>query len=271
MKIDITEEQITQLLEDVKQEFVALQKSESEDAEKLAKADDGPPEDDKPAEAAPEAPAAQEAAPAGPVDDAPPEAPAVDLVVEAGVSPEDLSSMYSKLSDEDLSMHYMACSKALFSRMNGEGDAEEAPPAPGADMPQEAAPEAPAAPAADEGDPMMDKSHDISDEIAEAFAHLESENKTLRDESDALKKKLDELAETMTKLVARPVRSGFTSGSVIEAAPKSPEPLTKSEVIAKLNEKAKGQLSVPDREKLIKFSLNPVLTEELSKFLEENK
>ncbi len=293
MKVEITEAQINQLLEDVKLEFVALQKSDADALEALKKEfppkkeeapADAPAESEAPASETPAeaAPAADEGAP--PADDSSP-APDADPA-QGGVSPEELHSMYEKLSDEDLAQHYVAASKAMFGRMSGgpespdmpgaEGGAPDGAPAP------DAASEAPAeaAPAADEGAPPADdkpepppfgKSEDlmVSDEVIEAFEHLESENKTLKDESEALKKKLDELAETMTKLIAKPVRAGFASGSVIESAPQPIAPLSKSEIVAKLNVKAQDPtLTVVEREQVLKYSMNPVLSDELSKFLE---
>jgi len=273
MKIDITEDQINKLLEDVKQEFAELQKSEeaqlakadeeSKKEEKSEKDDssekkegseqsmakDFPPEEKKeeaPAEVAPEAPASE-----------------ADPAAEGGeVSPDQLFDMYGKLSDEDLSMHYMACSKALFGRMDAPAE-EEMPPA---------APEAPAPSPEPAPAPEVAKSNKVADEMLEAFKTMEGENKVLKDESDALKKKVDELTETLGKLVAKPAKSGFTSGTVIENAPQAPKTLTKSQVLSALAKKAaEPNLSHEDQGKIVKFSLNPVFTEELSKFLEEKQ
>lgn len=269
MKIDITEEQINQLLEDVKQEFIVLQKSEAEEAEKLAKAEDKPKEEkEAPAEPAADAPSAPEA-PAEAAPEAPAEAPPAqeDPVAQAGVGPDELCDMYSNLSDEDLSMHYMAASKALFSRMSGDQEVEEEAP----EMPPQEAQDAGAPPPAD-APPMAKSEPEISDEVIEAFEKLEQENKVIKEESEALKKKLDELADTMSKMIAKPVKSGFVSGSVIESVPEAPKPMTQKEVIEKLNKKAQDpSLTNDKREQLIKFSLNPVLTEELVKFLDDNK
>ncbi len=174
-------------------------------------------------------------------------------------------------------MHYIAASKAMFARMDGEPEAAEMPaeggaPAPDAGGEAPPAPDAaPEAPAAEPKAPPFGKSEElmVSDEVIEAFESLESENKTLKEESESLKKKLDELAVTMTKLIAKPVRSGFASGSVIEPVAQPVQPLSKSEIIAKLNTKAQDQsLSKEDREQLLKYSMNPVLSDELQKFLE---
>jgi len=268
MKVEITEEQINQLLEDVKSEFVALQKS---DADALIK--DFPPkkeEGDSEAPAAPAEEAPAEAAPeaeaeGAPADEAAP-APEGDPAAEGGVSPDELYDMYGKLDDETLAMHFMAASKAMHSRMEGGEEEAEMPPEEGAPPEAEAAPEAPAEePAA----PPFGKSEDyVSDEVIEAFEHLEAENKSLKDESLALKKKLDELADTMTKFIAKPVRAGFASGSVISEQPVVETPMTKSEIIAKLNTKAQTVLTPVEREQLLKHSLKPVLSDELIKFLE---
>ncbi len=76
----------------------------------------------------------------------------------------------------------------------------------------------------------------------------------------------------MTKLVSKPARSGFTSGSVIETPPEAPKTLNKSQIMTALSKKAQDvSLSKEDQEKVVKFSLNPVFTEELSKFLEEKQ
>jgi hypothetical protein len=73
-------------------------------------------------------------------------------------------------------------------------------------------------------------------------------------------------------LVSRPATSGFKSGSVIENAPKASQKLSKSEILSKLSKKAQDKdLTQDEREKIVSYSLNPVFTEELSKFLEEKQ
>lgn len=263
MKIDITEDQIQKLLEEVKIEFAEMKKSEEEASKKetseKSEASESSMKKDFPPEEKPEAEAPAEAAPEGEPEA---EAPAEDPAAEGGeVSPDQLFDMYSKLSDEDLSMHYMAASKALFAKMDA--PAEEV-------APEGAAPEAPApapaaAPAAPEAPPAVAKSNKVAEEMLEAFKTVESENKEL-------KKKLDELTDTLGKMVSKPARSGFTSGNVIETAPEAPKALTKSQVMSALAKKAQdAALSKEDQEKIVRYSLNPVFTEELSKFLEEKQ
>jgi hypothetical protein len=60
-----------------------------------------------------------------------PDASAGDPAAEASVSPEQLVAEYSKLDDESLKSHYMACKQAVFARMeqSGAGADQSAPPA----------------------------------------------------------------------------------------------------------------------------------------------
>jgi len=250
MAKDSKDEETTKEESSLEKDF-GEEKSEGGDAPPAeAASEDAPPSEEAPAE---------EAAPEGDADPA----------AEGGdVSPDQLFDMYSKLSDEDLSMHYMACSKALFAKMDAPAEEVEAAP-PAAPEAAAPAPEAPAAPAEEAPAAKSDK---VSEQVMQSLKKTEQENQELKEEADKLKKKVDELNEVLTKLVSKPARSGLVSGNVIETPPEAPKTLTKSQIMAALAKKAQQpDLSKEDQEKLVRYSLKPVFTEELSKFLEEKQ
>ena len=277
---DITVEQLDSFLQEIKNEYAALSKSEKSASDKEASKSpegsaSGSPEasasgskpegslqkDDLAAKPEPEVEAApEEVAPEAEV--APEEA---DPAAEGGeMGPDELYEMYCKLDEEQLAMHFMACNKAMYTKM---GAPEEEQALPGEAPPMEAAPAAAPAPEAEAPPPQFGKAE--KDE-------LEKLNKSLQDKTSDLEKKVEELTETLTKVVNHPSRKAFTGSNFASTVKedKSNQPLSKSEVLGKLVDKAKNpKLSDADRAKVesyaYKFSVKPVLSEELSKFLSE--
>lgn len=198
-----------------------------EEAKQEVEKNDEPPAEEKPAEEpAPEAPAEE------------PE--------------QDLDAKLSALDDDKLKHLYMACKKALFSRMaSQEQPAQEpAPEAPAA------APEAPVAKA---------------EEAAEEKEEEKDEPKEMKKSEEASELQLqNELLQKALTLLATPLRKGITG--ISQVAPVKEEvdvtKLSKAEVIEKLNEKAfQPDLKKSDRELINGYCLGLVSLEKITHLL----
>jgi len=224
------------------------------------KAEDGdkpfPPKDDQPEEEA-----------AAPVESEAPQEAAVEQDVaqeqvpgeDAGMSPEQLNELYSALSPEHLAMHWMAASQALFQSMAGE-QPQEVP------AEQLAPPPAAVAPSP-QGMPPMAKS-EVKD--SDEFKSLQKNFDTLKEQNDLLEKNLEILTDKLSAKLGMPVQNAVTSDTVISKSETEDvsKLLSKSEVYDLLKEKAKDQkLSDSDKKKIYKYSVNPVVTQELKDFL----
>lgn len=240
----------------------------SKDGMEKAEGDDSaPPKEEKPKSETPDskpsdseapaddsAPPQEEAAPEVPAEQPAPDAPAEgEMVSDDSMGSDQLLELYSGLSPEHLAQHWMAASQALFQSMSAEqaAPAVEAPP-----MDQ---PPAPAAPA--EGMPPMMKSED--DSLQKSFDALKAEN-------ESLAKTLEEVTDRLHKKLSLPVQNGVTSDTAISKSEtvKEEKPLTKSEVVQLLSKKAtEAKLSESDKQKIVKFTMNPEVTQELKTFL----
>lgn len=290
MSLDITAEQLDSLIQEIKSEYAVLAKSEEmakaempaafeekKEGSKSEKKEESSKEGSKPEASKTEGSKSEmkkdDAVATEPAPEAPDEAPAPDAAPEdAGdVGADQLFDMYSKLDEEQLAMHYMACSKALYSKMD-QPDEEAMPEAPVAEEP--AAPEAVAPPAAPEAAPAPEasKPSPFGKAEVEELEKLRKENADLKGKTSDLEKKVDEVADTLQKVVSHPSRKAF-SGSNFSSNTKpvvvtEEKVLSKSEIMSALNEKARDpKLSEADRSKIYSYSIKPVFNEELKKFL----
>lgn len=215
-------------------------------SEKIVKADEEV--------AAPEA----EAAPEQPVQEDPAQA------MDQDMGGDELLQLYSGLSPEHLAAHWMAASQALFQSMQGESPQEmvaDVGAAPEAAAPEVAAPvEAPI----EESKPPMFKAEDTKEfkELKKNFDELKSQNSTLE-------KSLGTLTEKLSEKLRIPARKGIDADTVISKSEPVVEEkvISKSEVVDLLKSKAKEKLSDQDKQKIFKFTMNPTVTPELKEFL----
>lgn len=210
-----------------KAEEPAESKEEKEEAKEEMKKDELPAEEKPAEEPAPEAPEAQE---------------------EEGE--EDLDAKLAALDDDKLKHLYMACKKALFSRMSAQ---EEEAPAP--------APEAPAAPEMEKAEEKAeDKKEEEKEELkemkkSEEFVELQAQN---------------ELLQKALTLLATPLRKGITGISQVAPAKEEKDvtKMSKSEVIEVLNDKAAQEnLKKSDRELINGYCLGLVSLDKVTHLL----
>jgi hypothetical protein len=216
--------------------------------------DSAPPSEEAPAESeAPPAPAEE-----APVD-APPDAQPDMVGDDASMGPDDLLQLYSGLTPEHLAMHWMAASQALFQSMSGEQEAAAAQDM-GAQM---APPESEPA-----GVPPMVKSEEVK--ASEEFKALQKNFDELKSQNSLLEKNLEEMTDKLVKKLGMPVLSSVTSDNTISKSEdaKVETVLSKSEVVELLKNKAKdSKLSDADKQKVVRYTMNPVVTPELKEFL----
>jgi hypothetical protein len=232
-----------------------VEKAEGDDAppqeEEEAPADDSAPPSDAPADSAP----AEDAPPA---QDAPVEDPGM-VSDDDSMGPDQLLELYSGLTPEHLAMHWMAASQALFQSMSGEQESAVAQ-----DMGSEMAPPD-AAPA---GEPPMAKSEDIKN--SDEFKSLQKNFEDLKSQNALLEKNLEEMADKLVKKLGMPVLNSVTPDNTISKSevPAQEKVLSKSEIVDLLKNKAKdAKLSEADKQKVVRYTMNPVLTPELKEFL----
>lgn len=236
-----------------------VEKAEGDDAppkEESAPSDDSgsdsaPPSDDS-APPSEEAPAPSEDAP--PAQDAQP-----DMVSDdASMGPDELLQLYSGLTPEHLAMHWMAASQALFQSMSGEQEMAAAQ-----DMGSEMAPPS-SEPA---GVPPMAKSEDVKE--SEEFKALQKNFEELKAQNSLLEKNLEEMTDKLVKKLGMPVLSSVNSDNTIVKSEEAVKEvvLSKSEILDLLKTKAKDKLSNADKEKIVRYTMNPVMTPELKEFL----
>jgi hypothetical protein len=225
------EEEKPEAKEEAKEEMEKAEepsKEEKEEDKKEEMKKDEPPAEEKPAE---------EPAPEAPAEDAAPE--------------EDLDAKLSALDDDKLKHLYMACKKALFSRMS----ANEAP-----------APEAPEAPAPA---PEMEKAEEPAKEEKEEDKKEELKDMKKSEEFNELQAQNELLHKALT-LLATPLRKGITGISQVAPAKaeKDVTKMSKSEVIETLNEKAfQADLKKSDRELINGYCLGLVSLDKITHLL----
>lgn len=248
-------------------------------------APEGPPPPD--ASAAPEAPAAPEGV----------AAPDAQGEIEPAPTVEGLQAEYMKLDPEALKMHYLACKSALMAQMGAgpEASAAPAPEASGAPAPAASAPAAP--PAAPEASAPMamgemkssGKQIEGSPEAngGEIKAGSKLGKSEIQLEIEALKAKLAKAEETSKEQEAQllelamkltaPLRKSIKGVSELafvakegQSEKKSPVAgLSKNEVVAKLREKARGDLKKSDRDLITAYTMGNVDVSKIEHLLVE--
>jgi len=261
----------------------------------LAKAMPGEPDEESEGSEGPAAPEASEAAPedeaspadegSAPADAAPPaeEGSAPDMgaappegdqagqeqAIEPAPTVEQLQAEYMNLDPEALKLHYLACKGAIMAAMGGQGspaDAPQAPPAAPPAAPPMAAPEASAPPAmkgempSTEGNGGEIKAGKLGKSESAEVAALKAE---LAAQADSLAKNEQALMQ-LVEMVAKPLRKSVKGISELAFLSKDGQeattaalPLTKSEIMSTLREKAKTDttLKKSDRDLINKFAL----------------
>jgi hypothetical protein len=244
--MDFTEKEVDALLESVSRELEnveslskSVQKEEPKASPAALKKDEE--EDEKPAPAA-EAPA--EAAPRAyaeaPAEAAPrayaeasPEGEGEAPGAQPDISDEDLAEIYASMPPEELERHIMIA-QAVLSHMKGEDEEGAAYSAP---------PEQPMA--------MSEKAD------REGLAKAESRIDEIAKQVETIGKSVDLLTKAI-EAGFKPIRKSVAGIEFTERAPEGPEqkPLTKSELVAKLNDKAKSpNLSKADREVINRYCM----------------
>lgn len=289
-----TNEELNALVAEFSAEFDALVKAEvAKTGTVLAKADDESPSDDKKDKAPPSdssgsdssaggPPPAAESAPAAPAPDAsassaPASAPSADPAA-ASASPAApaggdpmaaLSQAYAQLSPEELQMHFEAMKQVLMTQQASAGAAPAAPmadPMAGAAGAAPAAPVAPApdasaapaggvAPLAGEGSKPLDPAATMA-----LKSEHEKQMNLVKSERDALESKVEQLTETLGKVLNQPIRKSVTGKDLIgmldsekPAAP-SFDDMSKAEITKKLLTVARNpELKKADRELINKY------------------
>lgn len=245
------------------------------------------------ASAAPDASASPAPAPAGdPAAGSAPAAPQDPAQAGGGDPMAALSQAYAQLSPEELQMHFQALKQVLTAQMaaapaGGAPGADPmaaaagAPPAPAAPAPAPAAPAAPApapGPAMGAGAgaaPLAGEASKPVDPMASMAlkSEFEKELNLVKSERDNLKKSVEQLTETMTKVLAQPIRKSVT-GKDIEGLLSSEQPvksfdgLSKAEVTKKLLAAAKNpDLKKSDRDLINKYYKSEVKVDALAHLL----
>lgn len=216
-----------------------------------APVDSEPSDSEVPVDSAPPQEAAPEEVPA----DQPPQEQAPDgMVSDDSMGPDQLLELYSGLSPEHLAQHWMAASQALFQSMSAE-QVEPMVEQPPMDQPPAPAPE---------GMPPMAKTEDT-----EEFKALKKNFDDLKNQNDSLEKKLEEVTDKLSKKLGMPVQNGVTSDNVINKSETvDVKVISKSEVVDLLKSKAKEpKLSESDKQKIVKYTMKPEVTQELKDFL----
>lgn len=237
-------------------------------------------EDDKGPKTADSMPAADAEAPTdeAPVaDEAAPQEGQEEAIPAEGHADE-LQHLYTQLSNNEAKDHLVAMLAALFDRLGGD---EEAAAVEG--QAPEAAGEAPEAAPSDEEEKPFGKSEgyktlDISEEElvkAEKYvgdlevkvSTLEKSFKEAQKQNEELSKKLVEITNILEK--ATQPRAAVTNEDYFHKSEDSLSvQVTPELILQKLNEKAATQnLSKADRDKIYRFTTNPVLSPELKQFL----
>lgn len=284
--MDFTQEQLDNLIQEVRQELNLLTKSDSVEAQKLQKdetkdspaeestGDEGPSEPegsqaaDREAKAQPGEPSAPDSGVAPPDASASPDqsaAPAHAEGTEGGeIEPaptvEGLKAEYCQLDPEALKMHFLAAKEALIQSMGAAGQQEAATPV---------APPAPAASPSAAPMMMSEKESFLLESLAKAEARLKELDASLTKKSDELAKQeeaLTKLTTTMANAIEKnPVptlRKSVRGLSDLQYLNKSgseePKTLSKAEVDNKLMALAReGKLSKNDRAAVTDFFVNP--------------
>lgn len=258
MKNSYTDAEIDSMVTDVTAQLGALLKSEG--ASLLQKSDGEPSDGESLQMAAPDAsaPPADASASAGPSPEASVAPDASAPAAPEGASPEgdaqpasldELVQAYSSLSPEELQMH----AQALAQVMQGQSQGQSAAPAP------DASAQPPAAPLAGEGSQPVQP---------EAQAAMKSEIAAFGAQLGDLKKSVEQLAGIVTAVVkAKPevkqevktivvpvAGKAVTGDNALIKTEEAVKPLTKAEVVDKLNKHARDpNLAKSDRDLIRKY------------------
>lgn len=296
----------SEIAEYLRKDEADLRKAADEDDESAAPAEESEGSEGPAAPAEASAPEGSEAPPA---EGAPAESPQMDEAsaapegsapheggeIEPAPTVEGLQAEYMKLDPEALKMHYLACKSALMAQM-GAGPEASAPAAPEASAPPAAPPaaSAPAAPPAapEASAPMAMGEMKSSGKQLEAPAEanggeISAGSKLGKSEVEVLKEKLAkaeanskeqeaQLLELAMKLTA-PLRKSIKGVSELafvakegSTDKKSPvEGLSKNEIVAKLRDKARGDLKKSDRELITAYTMGNVDVSKIEHLLVE--
>lgn len=253
------------------------------------------------AEGSAESPEASGAAPGEAPGEMPPGAPGEGAPGEdAQPSMDELVQAYSQLDPESLKMHYMAVKAALFQSM-GAGDGAPDASAPPAGAPPAGGPPAASPPAS--APPEMGKAEGVLDAVApskagagkdrlapvapskagageDRLAAVAVGKKEKETELESLKKSQAEMETALGSLVGAvrtmletPQRKAVTSAAEMAFVPRTEAPaktLSKTEILSKLNEKAKTPgLKKSDRELINQFCVGAVDAKDIAHLLTE--
>lgn len=235
----------------------------------------------------------------GGAEGTPPDADAAGAGADAGDSggeylsdPQELKAEYAKLPLEVLKAHYLGAKAALWEvtgqDASGAGASDAGAGAPATDggmgasapMPPDAGQGAGAPPALPPGPggpgdpPPMTQKAELSINAAANGGAVRKSEREVRLEAELKKTQdlLNGLAALTTKIVERPVRKAVTALSqVAETKPKiDPSKLSKTEVIARLNEKTRnGELKKSDRELITSYCVGSVDVSKIAHLLTE--
>lgn len=164
-------------------------------------------------------------------------------------SVEELLSEYMKLDEDDLMAHLIACNQAVSAKMKEEEEETE-------EMVEGIMSKAKKMP--------MSKKVFVKKQMKKS----EAASKEVKKEVAELKNQLNVLVKNVESLASKPKSLAFNGNNFLTKSEPAVKQLTKSEIVNKLSEKARqANLTLEDSQKIVKFSLNPVVTEELKKFL----
>jgi hypothetical protein len=213
-----------------------------------------------------------------------------DPAADASGSAEALVSEYSKLSPEELKMHFLACKEALMQAL-GSQEQPDQPAAPAQPAP-EAQAESPQVPPGigkaqlDPGDGNGgEKLATVSKtemDVAALFAEIETLKKGLKDKDQAIQdmetsfgqaavglKKLIERGSVMRKSIASVTFTPKPGSEVASTEKVDVKALTKAEVIEKLNKVATSPaLTKSDRDQINSYVFGNCSVEKIEKFLQ---
>lgn len=242
MKTNLTLSDIESLIADVQQEYEKIKKSEMKEEEEtknedaLKKEDEGPKAEDS----MPDVEEKQEAH--------------MEEELEEEMNHqtvEELLAEYMKLDEDDLMAHLIACNQAVAAKMQEEKEDEM-------EMVEDIM---------EKTKPKVFSKKSFSASVMKKSMQPTKQEKELKKELFNLKNKMESLTKSFDKIVKQPKNLAFTGENFLAKSQPVQIELSKSEIISKLKEKAREQLSAEDSARLIKFNLNPFPTEELKKFL----
>lgn len=237
-------------------------------------------------DSAPPAPDASASAPPADASAAPPadgSAPGGDPAAQAGpIDPQQLMAEYTKLSPEDLKLHYLACKEALVQVLGAAGGDPSASAPPAGPSAPPAAASAPPPPPAASAPPAPDASGPTIKAEIPAGKEMPSDKKAIGEnplhkaEIDGLKTQLAQQETVMSTLVKAvktvleaPLRKSITSVADITVPAKiDVTALSRAEIRAKLNTVAQSTtLSKSDRDLIVGFDVGTVKADKVAHLL----